>query len=110
MKRKIRYPLANTLTYRYSKQAREKREKTRKMIANGINPKAARKEQKRQRQEAEKTKAIDAENTFQIASRLYASKAGRTTEAYHNKIVREFEIHLFPVIGTNTSKILQAEN
>lgn len=85
-------------------QAREKREKTRKMIANGINPKAARKEQKRQLQEAEKTKAIDAENTFQIASRLYASKAGRTTEAYCNKILREFEIHLFPVIGNKHIK------
>ena len=75
------------------------------MIANGINPKAARKEQKRQRQEAEKTKAIDAENTFQkIASRLYASKAGRTTEAYRNKMQREFEIHLFPVIGNKHIK------
>lgn len=86
-------------------QAREKREEARKMIANGINPKAARKEQKRQRQEAEKTKAIDAENTFQkIASRLYASKAGRTTEAYRNKMLREFEIHLFPVIGNKHIK------
>ena len=56
-------------------------------------------------EEAEKAKVIDAENTSQkIVSRLYTSKAGRTTEAYRNKMLREFEIHLFPHIGNKHIK------
>lgn len=30
---------------------------------------------------------------------MYACKAGRTTDDYHNMMLRQFELHLFPAIG-----------
>ena len=81
-------------------QARAKREETRKQITLGIDPREAKKEQERQQREQEAAKSFHDQNTFQnIALRLHASKQGRTTDYYRNKMLRQFEIHLFPVIG-----------
>ena len=81
-------------------QARIKREEARKQIAQGIDPREAKREQERQQVEQEAAKALHDENTFQkIALRLHASKQGRTTEDYRNTMLRQFELHLFSSIG-----------
>lgn len=81
-------------------QARIERNKAQDLLRQGIDPVA----EAKQRIETEKRALIMAAaqegNTFeQVARRLHDAKKGRTTEEYRDKMLRQFEIHLFPVIG-----------
>ena len=81
-------------------QARKKRDEARKLIAEGIDPGEIRKAQMEAVKAAEAARVADEENTFRkIALRLYASKAGRTTDYYRNKMIRQLELHVFPFVG-----------
>ncbi len=81
-------------------QARKKRDEARKLIAEGIGPREEKKARIEAEKAAEAAKAAEEENTFRkIALRLYASKAGRTTDYYRNKMIRQLELHLFPFVG-----------
>ena len=81
-------------------RARKRRDEVRKLVAEGIDPRDAKKEQAAAEKAAEEAKAIQDNRTFEkLARRLYASKAGRTTDDYRNTMLRQFELHLFPAIG-----------
>lgn len=81
-------------------QARRKREEVKKLIAEGIDPREVEKEQQEAEKAAEEAKAVQDNRTFEkISRRLHASKEGRTTDDYRNTMLRQFELHLFPVIG-----------
>ncbi len=74
-------------------QARKKCDEARVQIAQGVDPR----EEKKAAEAAEKARKA---NTFErLARRLYDSKAGKTTEKYRAAMLRQMEIHLFPVIG-----------
>ena len=91
-------------------QARRKRDEVKKQIAEGIDPREAKREQSRQKQEEDAVNALDAEYTFRnIALRLHASKQGRTTDYYRNKMLRQFEIHLFPVVGEKNVRDIEGK-
>jgi integrase len=80
--------------------ARQERAKAQELIAQGIDPVAQKKEALQKQVEDTLQKAKDAGNTFkQVAQRLHAAKAGKVTEETRNRMFRQFEIHLFPVIG-----------
>lgn len=89
-------------------QARKKRDEARKLIAEGKDPREEKKARIEAVKAAEAAKAADEENTFRkIALRLYASKAGRTTDYYRNKMLRQLEIHLFPFVGDKNIKDIE---
>lgn len=74
-------------------EAREKREITRKQVANGIDPVEERKEQKR-------AQKLSTENSFESVSReWHATKADRWTVAYRDEIIKTFEQDVFPFLG-----------
>lgn len=75
------------------KEARERREETRKQIASGINPSEARKAQKAART------GQDA-NSFEVVAREWHAKRAPGWAASHaDKILRRFEADVFPWIG-----------
>lgn len=81
-------------------EARDERKKAQQLIRQGIDPVQQKKDILKQQLAAERQKAKEAGNTFeQIARRLHASKQGKVTEESRNKMLRQFEIHLFPEIG-----------
>lgn len=81
-------------------QARRQRDEVKALIAQGIDPREARKAQQDADKAAEEARVIQDNRTFEkLARRLYASKAGRTTDDYRNTMLRQFELHLFPAIG-----------
>lgn len=81
-------------------QARRKRDEIKTLIAQGVDPREAKKERVAAEKVAEEAKAIQDNRTFEkLVRRLYESKAGRTTDDYRNTMLRQFEIHLFPSIG-----------
>jgi integrase len=91
-------------------QAREERRKAQELIKQGIDPVQAAQQKKEEKKQEERQQAIDAGNTFeQITRRLHAGKAGKTTEEYRNKILRQFEIHLFPAIGQKNIKDIEGK-
>lgn len=81
-------------------KAREERNRAQELLAQGIDPVQHSKDIKQQYAEVQMQKAKADGNTFeQIAKRLHASKAGKTSEEYRNKMLRQLDIHLFPAIG-----------
>jgi len=81
-------------------QAREERRKMQALIKQGIDPVLQKKQAKQEQQKTDQQAVKDAGKTFeQIARRLYESKKGSVTEEYRDKMLRQFEIHLFPEIG-----------
>jgi integrase len=91
-------------------QAREERRKAQALIKQGIDPVQDAQQKKEEIKQAERQQAIDAGNTFeQIARRLHAGKQGKTTEEYRDKMLRMFEIHLFPTIGHKTLKEIEGK-
>lgn len=75
------------------KEAREKRDKARKLIAEGIDP-----------SEQRKAKRIDeankANNGFEaVAREWHTSRKVRWSDSYASSILAMFERHVFPVIG-----------
>ena len=74
-------------------EAREKRDTTRKQVANGIDPVEERKAQKQAQQ-------LSTENSFEaICREWHANKADRWTVAHREEIIKTFEQDVFPFIG-----------
>ncbi|WP_028325204.1 tyrosine-type recombinase/integrase [Desulfatirhabdium butyrativorans] len=70
-------------------EAREKRNVTRKMVANGVDPGVERKEQK-----------VEATNTFEHVARCWVEKAKVVwTPNYAEHVVRRLELNIFPALG-----------
>lgn len=73
--------------------ARDRRDEARKLIANGTDPGAAKKEEK-------KTAKIAAANSFEaIAREWLAHMQGKWSEGHHTYTKRRFEAYVFPEIG-----------
>ena len=80
--------------------AREEVRKAHALIKSGIDPVEHSRQQKADRVAEERAQLKKAGGTFeQIARRLHASKEGNVTEESRDKMLRQFEIHLFPDIG-----------
>jgi integrase len=92
-------------------QARAKRDEAKKLLAEGIDPIAL----KREKKAANLAKAIEENkvsgNTFeQVARRMCQDKQGSVSDDHVQKIIRQFEIHVFPVVGNKlVSEIKGAE-
>lgn len=73
--------------------AREAREKAKKLLAQRIDPSGAKKEQKRE--------AIrNAENTFKaVALEWYDTNAERWSNSYKQKVIKGLELNIFPHLG-----------
>lgn len=81
-------------------KARKARKQTQELLDQGIDPVQHKKELKRTRVKEQEEKAIEEGFAFeQVARRLYDSKAGKVTDEYRNKMLRQLELHLFPAIG-----------
>lgn len=75
------------------KEARERREAARKQLADGIDPGAARKAEKR-------TKRLNAENSFEAIAREWHHKFSPDLSKSHaSRNLRRLEIHVFPWLG-----------
>ncbi len=75
------------------KDARDKRDAARKLLAEGIDPSNNRKAQKSSRQER-------AANSFEVVAREWYAKFESTWAKNHsNRIIRRFERDIFPWIG-----------
>jgi integrase len=90
------------------KQAREKRDSARKLIADGIDPGEIRKQDKTDKAAAiERKKRIDAGlpiiNSFEhVAREWLASVAHTVRNITHQKKIRRLELHVFHSIGSMT--------
>jgi len=74
-------------------EAREKRNEARRLIANGIDPGEMRKESKGLQVE------LDG-NTFEaVAREWYAKQKLNWAESHSKKVIRRFELHIFPWLG-----------
>lgn len=75
------------------KDARERRDTARKLLADGIDPSENRKAQK-------SAKADRAANSFEVVAREWFAKYSATwAEDHGNRIIRRFERDIFPWIG-----------
>jgi integrase len=75
------------------KEARERRDTARKLLADGVDPSANRKAQKA-------AKADRAANSFEIVAREWYAKYSTTWVDYHgDRILKRFERDIFPWIG-----------
>lgn len=75
-------------------EAREKRDEARKMIANGVDPGLLRKVNK-------SIQAEQVESTFEAIAREWHMKfSSNWAESHARKILRRFELYLFPWLGT----------
>ena len=75
------------------KEARDRREAARKLLANGIDPSEYRKATKA-------TKIARAANSFEVVAReWYAKHAPNWAKHHGNRIIRRFERDIFPWIG-----------
>jgi integrase len=75
------------------KDARERRDAARKLVADGVDPSENRKAQKA-------AKADRAENSFEVVTREWFAKYSSTWVDYHgDRILKRFERDIFPWIG-----------
>ncbi|MGZ0018209.1 tyrosine-type recombinase/integrase [Nitrosomonas sp. wSCUT-2] len=75
------------------KDARERRDEARKLVANGVNPSENRKIQKSARAEL-------VANSFEVIAREWFAKFASTWASHHgDRIIRRFERDIFPWIG-----------
>ncbi|MBL8491129.1 MAG: integrase arm-type DNA-binding domain-containing protein, partial [Rhodocyclaceae bacterium] len=75
------------------KQARERRDAARKLLANGVDPGVVRKAERASR-------VAQAGNTFEAIAREWMATRGKEwTESYAGKTVSALERHAFPAIG-----------
>ena len=83
-------------------QARQKREDARKLLANGVDPSFAKKEQKRQA-------TLNAENTFAAIAREWHEKnLVRWSDRHGETIIHRLEVDIFPLIGHRPIKEISA--
>jgi integrase len=75
------------------KDARDRRDESRKLVANGINPGDNRKVQKRAKAEREA-------NSFEVVAREWFAKFSPGWAPSHaNKVIRRLELYVFPWLG-----------
>jgi integrase len=75
-------------------KARENHSAARKLLADGINPSEERKSRKA-------TNKINSENSFeQVARAWWSSHMQSKAESHKQKVIRRFELYLFPWIGS----------
>jgi integrase len=75
------------------KDARDRRDEARKLLANEVDPSLNRKQQKA-------AKAVRAANSFEAVAREWIAKYTPTWAASHtNKIVRRLEMYVYPWLG-----------
>lgn len=75
-------------------EARKGRDKARKLLAQGIDPSSAKRDEKQ-------ATAVAAANTFEVVAReFHALKAGSWSEGHATKWLRMNELYLFPHIGS----------
>jgi len=87
--------------------ARRKREELKSKIANGIDPAEKRQETKKINKELELKK----ENTFKNISQLWhKSYKDQVSEAYHNKLERALERHLYKTYTLSDGSTLSIKN
>lgn len=70
-------------------EARENRDKYRKLVAQGINP-----------AEEKKQVGVSQDNTFEAIARIWCARQAKWTEHHRHRVLRTLEINLFPVIGS----------
>lgn len=74
--------------------ARERRDDARKLLAQGIDPGESRKASKA-------TKTLNATNSFEVIAREWAaSHMANKAVSHRDKVIRRFELYLFPWIGS----------
>lgn len=84
------------------KEAREKRDEARRLLAEGIDPGEHRKITKA-------TKALQAENSFEAVAREWFAKCKPTwTDGHADKIIRRLERDLFPWLGSRPIAAIEA--
>ena len=82
-------------------EARQKREQARSLLANGADPSVTKKAQK-----AANTQETE---TFEIVAREWHTKFAPSWASCHaNKIIRRFELYVFPWIGSKPIKSITA--
>ncbi len=75
------------------KEARERHAVERKKLANGVNPSVSRKAEKNER-------AAENINSFEVVAReWWQSHMKNKAETHKDKVIRRFELYLFPWIG-----------
>lgn len=85
------------------KEARDRRDAARKLLANGVDPSANRKAQKDARAEL-------VANTFEVIAREWHRKyAGSQTETYWTGVLRRFERDIFPWLGARPVSAITAQ-
>lgn len=78
--------------------ARQERDKAKKLLSNKIDPSSQRKEEK-----AEASR--NADNTFKaVALEWYGQNTERWSKGYADKIIKGLELHVFPTIGQRPIK------
>lgn len=84
------------------KQAREKAFEAKKMLANGIDPSAKKKEAKLALLQAEERQAFDNDTKFEIVSREWFEKFSRSNnwaDSHSSKVIGRLENDIFPWLG-----------
>ncbi len=84
------------------KDARNRRDEARKLIANGINPSAKRQQEKRQMTEA------GTDSFESIAREWYAKYSPQWATSHGEKIIRRLERDVFPWIGARPARSITA--
>lgn len=84
------------------KDARNRRDEARKLIANGINPSAKRQQDKRQLTEA------GTDSFESIAREWYAKYSPQWATSHGEKIIRRLERDVFPWIGSHPARSITA--
>ena len=86
------------------KEARAARDEARRLIAQGVDPSARRKESSRQR-------VADAENSFEVVAREWFQKQAPIWSDIHQKnVISKLEKNIFPYLGDDTVAAISAPN
>ena len=86
------------------KEARAARDEARRLIAQGVDPSARRKEISRQR-------VVDAENSFEVVAREWFQKQAPIWSDIHQKnVISKLEKNIFPYLGDDTVAAISAPN
>ena len=86
------------------KEARAARDEARRLVAQGVDPSARRKESSRQR-------VADAENSFEVVAREWFQKQAPIWSDIHQKnVISKLEKNIFPYLGDDTVAAISAPN
>jgi integrase len=85
-------------------KARQRRDKARELLAEGVDPSAAKRAEKQCR-------AIEAANTFEaLAREFHATKTGSWSDSYSDRWLRIMEKDLFPFLGSQPIASIRAKD